>query len=69
MNFITRKTVKEKDIFRTCDFYAVKKNNETYYILYNRNGASRGVVDNETFKMELIKSSEPIVLNAALFRG
>ncbi|MGV4321233.1 hypothetical protein [Bacillus mojavensis] len=69
MNFITRKTVKEKDIFKTCDFYAVKNNNGTYSILYNKNGGERGVVDNETFKIELTKSNEPIVLNASLFRN
>jgi hypothetical protein len=68
MNITMRKVVKEKDIFQTADFVAVKNNNETYFIVHNRHGISNVVLTNELFKDELLKSSEPIVLNSDLFK-
>lgn len=68
MNYVVRDIVKNKDIFEHCDFMAIKNSNGTYYILYNRYGLSSVLVNDDEFKVELIKSSEPIVLNSKLFK-
>lgn len=68
MNFRIREVVENKDIFKTCDFMAVKNNDDTYIILTNRNSSQIGKVATDIFKKELAFSDEPIVLNCSLFK-
>lgn len=67
MNHLIRKTTKEKDIYKTCDLLAIKNNDGSYFILYNRQGISGIKVDKRIFKEKLLRSDEPIVLSCNLF--
>jgi len=71
MNYLVHRVLKEKNtlkVFKTCDFMAIKNKNETYLILRNNHGFE-GLVTERLFKEELVKSSEPFVLNVEAFEG
>ena len=62
MNHVIRKATKENDIYKDCDFCAIRNNNDTFYILSNRHGKNNVTADSKEFAEMLIKTKQPVVL-------